>query len=523
MTINIFNRCSEFNLTVLLILLVTVYVAPVSGEFFPSPSVSMGEPFHKPPVNIWDYDINGDGKADYRKQDVNNDGVVDVYLHDRDFNGSFDDVINKSLIPEQEQRHLIVCVDSIPHFFMEKLWNEGHFRDFNPPSHMISTFPSDTNPAFTEILDTAKTPGVENRYYDRAQNRLVGGARDHIKRRYRRTDRTFHALFDYEQNPRYGALIYLTPYLVADHDLAKCRKAFWKLYRVKAPGEPIFLYIGSNDAIGHKTGKEGTLRQLFQLEQILDEIVYKTEGKVRISLFSDHGNNMVYSDRPIDLGRHLVNNGFRLNNRLKSERDVVVPRFGLVGDACIYTREGNKERLAEVLKPLKGVDFALYEKDGQIFVLGRNGKARITKNDKLYKYDIIEGDPLELRGIQAQLKRQRKIDENGFADDEAWFELTKGHRYPDILRRLVTAMMNHVVNRPDIYLSLEDGYCYGNGVFINMIDLLSTHGSAIDTSTNGIAMSTSRELPDYIRAVDLMDAFGEPKPRLPNQSAISAE
>jgi hypothetical protein len=485
------------------------------GAFFPSGHEYRGEAFHGSPVRVWAYDIDGDGKPDYRKEDVNNDGVIDLYLYDRDFDGMFDAEIRKSGIPEQQQRHLIICADSVSRFFMEKLWEEGHFRDFYPPSCMISTFPSDTNPAFTEIFDTAKMPGVEDRYYDREKNRIVGGAWDHLKRRNRKTDRSFHAVFDYEQNPRYGALIYLAPCAVADHDIARCRRVFWKLYRDKDPDEPIFLYIGSMDAIGHKKGAEGMRRQLLKLEEFFNEIIYKTEGGVSISLYADHGNNMVYSDRMIDLGRHLAACGFRLRNKLTDERDVVAPRFGLVGNVCIHTRKENSELLAEALKTLEGVDFAIYEKDGDCIVTGARGRAKIIKSGKRYRYEILEGDPLELGAILKKLSEQDKLDKEGFADDEAWFEATKGHRYPDILRRLSIAATDLVINRPTMLLSLKDGYCYGNGSFIKMIDLVSTHGSALDTSTNAIAMSTSRRLPDYIRTVDLMKAFGEPKPGIP--------
>jgi len=501
--------------SVLALTCLACFTAPSpSAEGFPRPKIFYGEGLDGAAMTGWDYDLNNDGRTDYRKKDLDGDGVFDLYLYDRDFSGSFETVIEKSKLARGAQRRLIICVDSVPFALMEELWREGHFRDLYPPRRLIATFPSDTNPALTEVFGTEKTPGVEDRYYDREKNRIMGGTWDHIVRRNRLTDRSFHGVFEYEEHPRYGALMYLAPYLVSDHDLERCRTVFWKCYREKPPEEPIMLYIGSTDAISHKRGREGIRRQLLMLEEILDEIMYATAGEFRITLFSDHGNNMVYSDQMIDLGGHLARNGFRLTTALTGEKDVVVPRFGLVGDVCLYTDKENRKPLAETLTALRGVDFALYEKDGDIFVAGARGKAKISRRGERYRYQTIEGDPLGLAHDLKELEEYENLDGEGFADDNLWFEATKGDRYPDILRRAAVAMTDHVVNRPDIILSLEEGFCYGSGAFVKMVDLLGTHGSARDTQTFGMAMCTSDPLPGYIRGSDLMAALGEQKSEL---------
>ena len=493
-----------------------------AADGFPRPKIFYGEDINGAATTGWDYDRNDDGRIDYRKKDLDGDGVVDLYLNDRDLNGSFETVIEKSKLARGGQRHLIICVDSVPYAIMQELWREGHFRDFYQPSRVISTLPSDTNPALTEIFGTEKPPGVEDRYYDRDENRIIGGKWDHMVRRNRLTDMSFHGVFDYEEHPRYGALMYVAPCLVSDHDLERCRTMFWECYREKPPREPIILYIGSTDAVSRKRGREGVRRQLLMLEGILDEILYAAAGELRVSLFSDHGNNLVHSDPMIDLGHHLARNGFRLTSSLTRERDVVVPRFGLVGDVCMYTDHWNAEALAETLTTLRGVDFALYEKDGDIFAVGARGKAKISRRGEYYRYQIIEGDPLGLAHVLKELEEYENLDGEGFADDDLWFEATKGHRYPDILRRAVAAMTNHVVNRPDVILSLEEGFCYGSGAFVKMTDLLGTHGSARDTQSVGMAMSTSDPLPDYIRGPDLMAVLGEQKLELAPKVTLTA-
>lgn len=490
--------------------------------FFPAPQIHEARPFGGIPVTNWDYDFDGDLRPEFRKQDLDGDGVVDRYLKDRDGDGTFDLSIPKTPETGRTLRHLIICVDSVPFSVMEELWRQGRFRDFHPPGRVISTFPSDTNPAFADLFGMEKTPGIENRYFDRARNRIVGGAWDHM---VRRTDATFHAAFDYEQHPRYGALIYLAPYAVADHDLARCRAVFRRLYREKPADRPIILYIGSTDALAHREGREGLLRHLFRLERMLDEIIFETAGELRISLFSDHGNNLVPSDPMIDLQRHLSRHGFRVAGSLRSPRDVVVPRFGLVGIACLYTRKEDRAAVAEALTSLEGVDFSAYEKDGACVVEGARGKAVISRIGERYRYEMLSGDPLRLGGISAEMKRRGKLDAQGYADDAAWFEATGLHVYPDVLRRLSAAVANHVVNRPDVFVSIEDGYCYGSGFFVNMIELRGTHGSAGAAQTNGMAMCTDCPVPDVIRAAGVMAALGAERPGgapAPNSGAAPA-
>jgi hypothetical protein len=486
----------------------------LSAEGFPRPKIFHGEGLGSAAVAGWDYDVNGDGLVDYRKKDLDGDGVVDFYFIDRDFNKSFETVIERSTLPKEAQRRLVICVDSVPYTLMAELWRDGHFRDFHHPSRLISAFPSDTNPAMTEIFGTEKTPGVEDRHYDREEHRIVGGKWDHMVRKNRSTDTSFHRVFDYEEHPRYGALMYVAPYLVSDHDLKQCRKAFWRCYISKPPDEPIMLYVGSTDAITHKCGREGLERQLLRLEGMLDEIICATGGALRISLFSDHGNNLVNSDTMIDLESHLGRHGFRLATALTKEGDVVVPRFGLVGDVCLYTDKENRAPLAEALKSLEGVDFALYEKGGESFVVSARGKAKIGRLDDRYRYQPIEGDPLGLAEALKELDDYENLDADGFADDDLWFRALEGHDYPDILKRAMDAMTNHVVNRPDVVLSLKDGFCYGSGAFGKLINLLGTHGSANAAQSLGMVMSTAGPLPDYVRGADLLGLLDVKKSEL---------
>jgi hypothetical protein len=466
--------------------------------------------FHAPVITGWDYDTNSDDAMDFGKRDTDNDGVIDTYRYDTDYNGSLETShIKGAALPA---RHLVIFIDSIPYDLMEELWEDGYFRDFFSPGRVISTFPSDTNPAFTEMFDTEPMPGIEDRYYDRKRNKVVGGKWDHIVRRYKKSDTSFHAFFDYEQHPRYGALIYLLPYPIADHDIEQCYRAYWKTLARQPDKDPVILYIGSTDAIGHKKGRAGMRRQLLKIEQMINEIIYKTRGTVQISLISDHGNNLVKSNRIAPLGKALAEHAYELSNTsINGDRSIVIPRFGLVNDVCVYTGEADKEKVADILAHTPGVDFALYEKEGDYYVIDEQGNAKISARDTAYRYETLTGDPFDLGDVIVHMQQSNMIDKDGFAQDADWFTMTKNHRYPDIIKRSVTALTNHAINRPDVFLSLKDGYCYGNPLFNSLITLLGTHGAATDTSSNGIVMNTHRPSPDYVRISDVLRTLGIPQ------------
>jgi len=68
--------------------------------------------------------------------------------------------------------------------------------------------------------------------------------------------------------------------------------------------------------------------------------------------------------------------GFRLDSSIRDERSVVMPQFGLIGCAMLHTRPENEPRVAEVAAQVKGVDFAAYEKQGIVYVAGRDSAPR---------------------------------------------------------------------------------------------------------------------------------------------------
>src|SRR5215510_9856058 len=105
-------------------------------------------------------------------------------------------------------RRLVIVLDGVPFQTIADLRAEGRFRRFKDPARMISTFPSLTNAAMIEILQAEDSPGYEDHYYDREQNRLLGAIQDRLNGgKFIRG--TFRQTFDYHAPAFKGSLAYI--------------------------------------------------------------------------------------------------------------------------------------------------------------------------------------------------------------------------------------------------------------------------------------------------------------------------
>ena len=102
-------------------------------------------------------------------RDTDADGVLDEFQTPA---GSF----ARPELRTDPRRWLVICVDGVPLEIARRLWERGHFRELHSPSAVISSFPTDSETALTEVLHAAPVPGYEHRYFDRAQNEIRGGA-----------------------------------------------------------------------------------------------------------------------------------------------------------------------------------------------------------------------------------------------------------------------------------------------------------------------------------------------------------
>jgi hypothetical protein len=401
-------------------------------------------------------------------------------------------------------RHVIICVDGVGISTISKMRAQDHFKLFHGPSHMISTFPSLTNAALSKILEPAgatMTGGYEDNFFDPEANKMRGGILDRF-----RSDRfvrgTFRELFDYHPSALKSGLGYTAPpfstYLESLSDLTRLRQ------KARNSRQPVFFaYTGATDSLAHLGGETLLRSFLEELDETVEDIIRDSKVPVEVTIFSDHGNDF-RKYRRVALKDPLRRAGFNLSKKIKDDRSVVLPQFGLVGSAVLFTREKNEERLAEALATLEGVDFVTYERNGVVHVANRRGEATIERRGNEYRYLPVKGDPLELVSIA-------KIQQNGgdgFINDEDWFALTRASARPDVMRRIFEGATHGVLNRANVIVNLEDGYYTGSSFLDTFTLLQATHGNIGQEQSYGFVMSTTRELPPYIRAADLWEALG---------------
>jgi len=405
-------------------------------------------------------------------------------------------------------RHLILSLDGVGYALIQELKLRGHFASFHPPARLIAPFPTLTNPAFIEILrplGAPPSPGYEDYYYDPTANAMRGGFWHRFRRRTF-IEGTFRELFDYHPSGVTMTLEYAAPPLSAWLDAQlSVQKALGRFAR--SP-EPVFIaYVSATDPLAHLGGAGLVRRFLAALDRKLEQLLREHEGRLHITLFSDHGN-LFARYRRAELQEALRADGFRVGSRLEGDRSVVQPRYGLVGCAVFYVAEAQEPRVAEVLAVVPGVDLVAYHRHGMVYVVGPRGRARIERRGDRYRYLTFTGDPLQLVPILDRLRAEGRMDEEGFVADADLFAATHAHSYPDALRRLWDGLTSIVQHPANVLVSLEDGYYEGSDLLDVFAILRATHGNLRRAQTEGFVLTTAKALPEAIRATDLWSALG---------------
>ncbi len=415
--------------------------------------------------------------------------------------GSNKSTENQSRTP----RRLVLILDGVPYKTIADLRAEGRFRRFHEPARMISTFPSLTNPAMIEILQAEDSPGYEDHYYDRERDRLLGNIQNRLQGE-KFIHGTFRETFDYHASAFKGAFAYVAAPVgaiaMAQFDLIGFRKSFEKS---KAP---VFVgYIGETDSLAH-LGGEGALKSFLRtVDRTIEELIEESNGTLEVEMFSDHGNHYT-SYRPVKLNSAIDGAGFTTEKSLKTSRSVVLPKYGLVGSAVLFTAPENSARLTEVCASVEGVDFAVYQSsENTIELISGRGRARVSRNGDKYRYETLSGDPLNLCDITSSMKESRLMDEDGFASRDDWWNATHGHNYVDPLRRLFDGFNKHVKNRADVIVSFKDGYKLGSPFISMFAQLHATHGNLLRGESEGFAISTRQDLGGSVRGSELNSLF----------------
>nr|MBA3442823.1 hypothetical protein [Pyrinomonadaceae bacterium] len=347
-------------------------------------------------------------------------------------------------------------------------------------------------------------------YFDTQRNQLQGGVLDRL-RGDRFIQGSFREIFDYHPSAIKSGLGYAAPpvstYLEALSDIVRLRQ------KARAARGPVFFaYTGASDSLAHLGGQRLLRSFLARLDDTIADILRDGDGgRTRVTIFSDHGNHFRKYQR-VSLKAALRDAGFRLESHILNDRSVVLPQFGLIGCAVLFTTEAGEAELAKTAATVNGVDFAAYEKEGVVHINANNGMAIIEKRGERFRYRTVGGDPLELISVLRLLTAQGKVDAEGFVADADWFNATRDTTQPDTIKRVYEGATDHVRNRANVVLNFHDGYYTGNFTLDIFAILQATHGNLGREQSEGFVMSTERGLPSVLRAGEVWGAIGSPSP-----------
>ncbi|MGH6960127.1 MAG: alkaline phosphatase family protein, partial [Dongiaceae bacterium] len=278
---------------------------------------------------------------------------------------------------EAPPRTLILVMDGVGYDLAAEMHRKGELKNFLPPAPLIVAFPSDTNPALVEILGPLGAPraaGYEDYYFDPAANEMRGGIFHRFSRKTF-VESNFRDLFDYHPHPVRMTFEYAVPVvgpaINGAVNLARIKDEFRK------SSQPVVLaYYDASDTAAHLGGRWLVREQVRYVDRWVTEL--RAKNDVEVIVLSDHGNDHRWLRRA-NLEPALRRAGFRIEGRLKDDRSVVVPQFGLIANAVLYTQPGREAIAAEAALKAKGVDLAVYREGDSLLVVSTKGRARIDR------------------------------------------------------------------------------------------------------------------------------------------------
>lgn len=364
---------------------------------------------------------------------------------------------------------------------------EGYF----PVSRMISTFPSASDVAWTDIFGDRPLPGYQRTYYSAAANSLIelNGVTSTMEHERQ---------MDWQvQNGVIRALGYLYPAHTFRYEIHGMAANFWKY---TSPQRNYYVYIRASDDAQHLD--RDILKLLCELDQRLQKMraEYKTRtGRdLEIVILSDHGHNHAGRGIRVEDRAFLEHAGYRVASTIKGLKDVVLPVVGIESWVEVHCYPSETERLAEKLCHLKGVDvLAATVPDQPNAFLLMNSKGKLAgilwdPAHNSFRYSPADGDPLHYLPVVEELRRNHRLDANGFATADDWMAATMTNHYPLALERIVRGLTRGALNPATILISLDNHYvndAWWTHQGSQLVTCGSTHGGLDDLCSDGILLS----------------------------------
>jgi hypothetical protein len=372
--------------------------------------------------------------------------------------------------------------------------DEGYF----PVSRVVSTFPSTSDVAWTDIFGNHPLPGYQRTYFSAAANSLISNSGVTTTMEYeRQMDWQVESSFIRSMGYIYSAHTF-------EYEMRKLVKNFWN---AGSKDGSYYAYIRASDDAQHLD--RDILSMLCLLDKQLQELRarYKAlEGRdLQIVILSDHGHNHAGPGRRVEVEAFLKKAGYRISESIVNPKDVVLPTAGIESWVEIHNAPAETEKLAQLLCHLQGVDVLtapVADQTNRFLVMNSKSERAVidwhpAKNS--FRYTTGRGDPINYRPVVEALARKNLLDSDGFATADAWMAATMTNRYPLALERIVRGLTRVTLNPATILISLDNQYVHSGWLVKKGSQLVtcgSTHGGLDDINSDGILLSNFKPTGD---------------------------
>jgi hypothetical protein len=373
--------------------------------------------------------------------------------------------------------------------FHRQAFHRGYF----PVSRMVSTFPSASDVAWTEVFGDRPLPGYQRTYFSAAANAQVAINPITTTMEYER-QMTWQV-----ESGLLRTLGYIFPRRTFKYEVQRLVRNF--LEATDAKSDIFYALLRSPDDAQHLSAD--ILAMLCTLDEALEKIRARyraREGReLEILILSDHGNNHAGPAKRVGVRAFLKKAGYRLSTSIRHPKDVVLPTCGIESWVEIHNSPAETERLAELLSRMDGVDVLTAQdpQDAHRFLVMNSKAERATiswnPENNSFRYRAVTGDPIHYQPVVSALAAQEKLSANGFATADAWMAASIGHRYPLALERIVRGHTRAALNPATILISLDNAYVHAGWLVKRGSEVVrfgGTHGALDDLNSNGVLLSS---------------------------------
>jgi hypothetical protein len=413
---------------------------------------------------------------------------------------------------------------------------DGQFRqcftNYFPASRVISTYPSASDVASTDIFGNRPLPGYQRTYYSYAANSsmFINAVTSAVE-------------FEHQFNwllPRGWpyAMSFVAPLRSFRWEVPELIRSF--LAATNIPGS-FYAYITSTDNAQHLS--RDILPMLCELDRQLEQLraTYRAQQgrELEVLIFSDHGNNHTRAKR-VKIRPFLKRAGYRIGTSIHTPKDVILPTAGIESWVEIHNHPSQTEALLAYLTRLQGVDVVTArapdsptnfivmnsasgtsrprprpDSPTNFIVMNSKGERAVIDSDPTkdsFRYRPERGDPINYAPVAKKLKDSGRLDNDGFGSADAWFRETTSHHYPVALERIVHGHTCVTLNPAPIIISLDRHYVHaafwikaGSG----LVNCGGTHGGLGHLDSTGVLLSTFAPTEDTTtgRLAALYDGF----------------